>query len=109
MGLFQESINHVHRGWCLGHSNSWQQQPSFIHHCPPARYTFHIFFWLPNIYGRHLPGLFTLLPWGSKRGWGVLGRRMAVPAPARLCGSHFTDGETEDQKSNGPCPRVTQE
>lgn len=30
--------------------------------------TFHIFFLPPNIYERHLPELFTLLPWGSKGG-----------------------------------------
>lgn len=24
----------------------------------------------------------------------------AVPAPGRLCNSHFMDGETEDQRSN---------
>ena len=38
-----------------------------------------------------------------------VGRGMAVPAPGKLCNSHFTDGETEDQKSNRPCPRVAQE
>ena len=41
------------------------------HHLSITAYvlgTFHIFFLSPNIYGRHLPGLFTLLPWGSKRG-----------------------------------------
>lgn len=110
MGLFQESINHVHRGWCLGHRSA-AATTTIYPSLPTCQVYLSYLFGSPNIYGRLSPGCSHCFL-GVLSGVGGARRLkgMAVPAPARAVWLSFSlMGKLKIRKTMGLCPRVTQE